>query len=233
MDKFPKFLRGFGPLGNALGTAVSLLTANWGLTLSAALGFIAAFETNAFTFFMRPGVSVGVGVWLAALWTWIGLCVLWDRRRPREVVPHQDYRYGLTFGGVIAIHDPIEGSIRMALAFTNHCPGPIRYSIEHFDVRLESRALPRYQKGFLTAYLPRGGNKMSVTEAFTRDQITEFFGRGVKGTAEATIVYGHPEKAPVRMLKLNLALGLHIIPVSADAPPGKHTHYAIPCNDEF
>jgi hypothetical protein len=209
-------------LASWLSTGANLVTTPWGAVVTAIDGFGAS-------------LAVAMADWgpkaLVFIWTFVGFmvavaCLVWlfTRRQPLITQPYQDYRYGLTFNGANALFNPVTGTLQLGLAFINHAAGPIKYTIEHFDVRLESRALPRYVKGHLNAYLPRGGAKMSVSTAFAKNEIAEFFGKSVSGTAEASVSYGHPEKAPERLLKLNLILSMHISqgtpnPTTGDVPP--------------
>src|ERR1700716_3157835 len=90
MQPLVKFLRGFGSFGTALANAVAFLTANWVVVVSAIGAIIAGAWSTALAFFQTPGVQISIGVF-----------VLVDRGKPRMVRSYQDYRYGLTFEGLI------------------------------------------------------------------------------------------------------------------------------------
>lgn len=232
MSKFMRWLRSFGVAGTALANVLAFLTANWGLVVSAVSGLIVALWATALGFFQKPSVQIGIGVFLAVLWTLIGIVVLWDRRKPRIVRPYQDYRYGLTFEGLIPNLDPKneEAALQFGIQLRNYSMGPILYNIEHFDVRIGSRALPKYKREKSGTYLPRGSAKVSTAVPFNKADIQEFFGKKVTGTADFAIIYGHPEDPPVRRLKM--VMDLILIFKEGGEPPLGFSGNIIEENDE-
>src|SRR4051812_29755164 len=92
-------LRGLGPLGSGAATLITLLTTNWVVAMSAAAGIAAAALAWLREVALSPATQAGVGVFLAVPWTTIGITVLIDRRRPRVIQSHTDYRWGLTYDG--------------------------------------------------------------------------------------------------------------------------------------
>lgn len=208
MSKLMSWLRSFGPIGTFISTVLAILTANWAVVVSAVGGIIAALWTSAFYFFQQSAVQIGIGVFLASLWTIIGVIVLTDRRKPRLVRSYQDYRYGLTFEGMFPLleKDNEEGALQFSLQLRNYSMGPIQYAIEHFDVRIGTRALPKWEGKDKRVYMPRGAGRTSGQVPFKKDDIKEFFGKRVMGTAEFSIAYGHPEESPVRRLTMILEL---------------------------
>lgn len=208
----PKFtwLRGFGPIGTFIANAIVFLTASWGIVMSAALGIFAAIDGSAYDIANNPHVQVGVGTFVAVLWTYIGFIVIADRRKPRVTRPYQDYHYGLTFEGLIPTYEPSneEGALQFGIQLRNYSSGPIRYTIEYFDVRIGSRSLSKFKKATLTSFMPRGAGRVSSNMPFKKDDIKEFTGKRVSGTVECAITYGHPEMSPARRLKtvINIVL---------------------------
>ena len=94
-------LRRLGPVGGIVANALTFLTTNWPVALSV----VAAIGAGAIDW-VRALVSnvafiAAVATFLAVLWTIVGITVLLDRRRPRSTKPYIDYRYGLTFEGLI------------------------------------------------------------------------------------------------------------------------------------
>ncbi len=217
MQNFRRWLRGFGIVGNALANILQVLTANLGVALTAAGGILAAIWFEARQFFLDPAVQVGMGVFLALLWTWIGITTLRDRKKPRVIRAESDYAYGLTYEGFVPVYEPRneEAALQFGLQLRNYSTGPIRYSIETFDVRIEDRALPRFKSGSLSGYLARGAGRTSRAVPFKRESIISFFGKRMIGSAEVAITYGHPMAPPVRRLKISLELTL----VFNDPPP--------------
>ena len=207
------WLRSFGPAGTAAATAITFLTTNWPLTMSAILGVVAAIWSSALSFFQFPAVQVGVGVFLAALWTTIGILHLIDRTRPRLVRQIPDYRYGLTFEGILPNTDLKNEDMWLSfvLQIRNFSQAPIRYEVEQFDFRIATRALPKPTKK-LVGYLARGGGKQISPSQFKKDEVREYFDKRVKGTAEIVVAYGHPEEKPVRRLIIKAEITLHLPP---------------------
>jgi hypothetical protein len=108
----------------------------------------------------------------------------------------------------ILAKDNEEAALQFFLQLRNYSMAPIQYAIEYFDVRIGTRALPRWKNDGKTVYMPRGAARTSSALPFRKDDIKEFFGKRTNGTAELSITYGHPETQPVRRLKM--ILDLHI-----------------------
>ncbi len=215
MGKFTKRLRGFGPLGTAAANILAFITANWVAVVSVLGGLVAALWASAVAFFHRPDVQVGIGISLALLWTLIGVLFLVDRRKPRTVRTHADYRYGLTFEGFIPFYNPDqidEAVFAIGITLRNFSQHPIRYDVDSFELHLETRSLPKVKKGTLYGYMPRGGGRTSTPGAFKKSDIAEFVGKKTVGTVDLSIVYGHPERPPERRLTISADLTLFFPP---------------------
>jgi hypothetical protein len=206
-------LKAIGWIANLIVGIGALLTTPWILAMSVLGGIIVGLWAGALEIAQRPGVQLGVAAFLALLWTFIGLATLRDRKRPRIVSAAQDYSYGLLFEGLSLGYDPKgeDGALQLGVVLRNFSPGPLRYTVDKFQVIMGDRTLPRVKKGLLTAFIPRGGQRISRNLPFKRDSIKDFIGKPVKGTAEFTIAYGHPDRSPERQLKMviefNLVLG--------------------------
>jgi hypothetical protein len=208
MEGLLKWLRAYGAMGSAVAATIGLLAANWVIALSVIASFYVGLSTWGTEFVERPGVRVGVITFLVLLWAYVGITILVDRRRPRIVQSAQDYNYGLTLEAVAPLYDPNNpvNILQIGIVLKNYSPGPIRYVVEHFDVRIGSRALPKYQAGTLGSIMPRGGGRLSKGPPFSTADLKEFFGKEVKGTLEVIIRYGHPDRDPVRRLSLSFDL---------------------------
>jgi hypothetical protein len=216
----PKFtwLRGLGPFGTFAANVLAFLTANWGVAVSAALAVYVAASSWATGIVNSPATHAAALTFLVLLWGYIGITFLIDRRGPRLVRVAPDYRFGLTFEGLIPAIDPLsdEGWFSVAVQLRNFSQAPIQYTVTQFDVRIGTRALPKPEK-ILTAYLARGAGRTSSPSKFSKDEMREFFGKRMKGTADMMVIYGHPEEKPVRRLRIRADLILHL--PSADAGP--------------
>lgn len=220
MAKFSWF-HSLGPLGTFIANAIVFLTTNWWLVVSAAIGLTAGLWEGAVSFFSLPAVQVGIGLWLASLWTIVALLILVDRRIPRMVKIQPDYRYGLTFEGIVPNIDVLNetGWLSFALQIRNYSQAPIRYTVEGFDFRIGTRALPKPKK-ILTGYLPRGSGKTISPSQFSKDEVREFFGKRMQGTAEISVIYGHPEEKPIRRLRIGCDITIHLPKDDEEAQAG-------------
>jgi hypothetical protein len=215
----PRFnrLRGLGPLGNALATSLTFLTTNWQIVVSVIAATAAGAVDWLRAIALNPTTIAGVGAFLAVLWTIIGITVLIDRRRPRTIRTHPDYRWGLTFEGFeprytrLDAKVPEPGSLHFMLSLRNYLPYPIHYEFDHLDIRIGTRAIQRIQSGALAGFMPRGGSRTSTIRGFVQSELKEFYGRteAVKGSAEFSVIYGPPEGPPERRLKM--AIDIHVL----------------------
>jgi len=219
MQPIIKFLRGLGSFGAFLANALVFLTTSWVLVMSALGSLWIGLSDWGVNFIHNPNVQAVVIVFLVVLWSAIGILVLIDRQRPRIVRSYQDYQYGLTYEGLVPIFekDNEDGALQFVLQLRNYSMGPIRYSIEHFDVRIGSRALPEWRVEGKTVYMPRGAARSSGAIPFRKDDIKEFYEKRVNGTAKFSVSYGHPETQPVRRSKITLEL---IIVFNTNMPLG-------------
>lgn len=211
MQGLLKSLRNLGPLGSAAANAIQLATTNWVLTISAILGIWASFTDYVVGLVHNPQIQTGVGVSLVLLWTGMAIAYLYDRRRPRIVKSEPDYRYGLTFEGLYpALNTNREDRwFALGVQIRNFSQAPIRYNVERFDLRIGTRSLSASQSTRpLRGYLARGGGKISGLPSFHKNDLKEFFGKPAVGSAECSIIYGHPEQKPVRRLIIKMEINL-------------------------
>lgn len=210
----PKPVKIFTPgwVGRLVQTVIVLVTTNWVVVLSVILAYLSWLISQAQSFVKNEDVQTVALVFLFFLWTLIGLTVLRDRRKPREVTPHQDYRYGLTFEGVVPFYLPEsaggDGSLGFGVQLRNWSSGPLRYEVQIFEVILNDRILPRVKKGLLKSTMARGAVRTSKPENFKKETITDFIDKEVKGTLDIVIDYGHPERPLERQLKMSFDLAL-------------------------
>ena len=212
MQSLLKWLRSLGPVGSFTANVLSILATNWVLTMSAVLGLWASFTDSVVALSENPRVHTALIVFLVLLWTSVGIAYLIDRRKPTYIRAAHDYRYGLTFEGVMPVYQPghPEGVLAFGINLKNYSSGPIRYTVEVFDVRVGTRALPKVQKGKLTSFMPRGGGRTSTTVPFSAKDVQDFTNGRVDGIISVAIVYGHPEESPVRRLSMELGVTLEI-----------------------
>lgn len=209
----PKFiwLRSLGPLGTLVANILAFLTANWGVAVSAVVAIYVALSQWATSVVNSPTTQAAALTFLVLLWGYIGITFLIDRHHPRIVKTVPDYRYGLTFEGVLSNIDILseDSWLAFGIQVRNFTQSPIRYRVESFDFRIGSRALPKVEKQPV-GYLARGSGKIITPSAFKKADVREFFGKRVSGTAEFSITYGHPEMKPERRLRIETKIMLQI-----------------------
>jgi hypothetical protein len=215
-QKFKK-LRAAGDWGGHAANVLTFITTNWSATLAAILGIGTWLNKRAWGVVMTPAVEAGIVVFLAVLWTVIGLTVLFDRRKPRKVQTHLDYRYGLTFEGAVPqfiaadAGVPQAGCLGIGIQVRNFSPGPIGFTIEAADFRLGNRATKKYKANSISGYMARGAGRTNNTGPFESKEIKDFYGAGlIEGTADVTYTYGPPEEPPRRRLKISLEIAVFI-----------------------
>jgi hypothetical protein len=163
MQSILRWLRGLGPVGGTAADALAFLTNNWVLTMSTIIALWAAFTEWAVAIVQNPKVQTAALVFLFVLWTSIGIAILIDRRKPRIIKTDQDYRYGLTFEGLLpalgAEFDKDDRELGFSITLRNYSSGPIKYTVDDFDVRIGNRALPKLKKGVLVGFMARGAGR--------------------------------------------------------------------------
>jgi hypothetical protein len=91
---------------------------------------------------------------------------------------HHDYRYGLVFDGFqfnylsTDVLFPDAGLLSFAIQFRNFSPGPIKYMVESFDVRIGTRALPKPPQ--INGFLARGSGRTSRYRGFLKANSRNF-----------------------------------------------------------
>ncbi|MGA7712294.1 MAG: hypothetical protein WCA81_10360 [Rhizomicrobium sp.] len=206
----------WGTIITAVVNALALVTAPWAILMGGAIAIaLAAFQTTR-AFLFSPFFAVAAGVWLTLWWTYVAFRVLQAEGKPRIVMPHIDYRYGLVLEGFFpnfAGEDFVDSSQRGALQFSlqtrNFNPGPIKYTLESLEVQIGTRATPKYFRNSVSGYMARGGGKAVRTAGFPPGSLKEFYGKGeTKGTADFVITYGPPDGPPERRFKIGFELTL-------------------------
>jgi hypothetical protein len=202
--------------GSVIATIVTIVTANWPVALSAVIGLGTAFTGGLRGAALNPVTYVGVGTFLAVLWTIIGILVLVDRSKPRLVRSAVDYRYGLNFEGIqrnyLSATDsiPNAGALQLGINIRNYSLGPILCQLEDIDIRIGSRASPKFNKAeFAGGLMFRGAGRTIQPGAFAAEDLKEFYGTDLEGAIDFSIVYGHPDGAPERRLRMTLKLYLN------------------------
>jgi hypothetical protein len=209
MQPLLKWLReNWGGLGTFLANVLVALTTNWALAVSTAGGIAVWLLSGVLNFVQRPEVYWAAGTFLMLLWTFIGLSVLRDRKRPRVIKPYQDYSYGLLYEGLALGFQPDrpEAAFQIGVVLRNFSTAPLKYTITEFDIVLaDYTTLPRVRDR-ASVIIPRGGQRVSRNKPFKLETIQGYIGRDVKADIDLVIQYGHPEKQPERQLRMKIEL---------------------------
>ncbi len=201
MAKVPK---GVGWLANAVGWVATVFPGVWVAVLTAAGVTIVAFWAVSIRWLESPEVHTAVFVFLASLWTVIGLLAIADRRKPIETSPKKDFRYGLTFEGLFANFDPTQEAacLQIGANLRNYSPSALRYEIENFIAKIDTRTI---ESGPLPAvFMPRGAGRSTHNLPFRLGHVKEFFGTRIEGTVTFSIAYGDVDGQLSRRLKMSL-----------------------------
>jgi hypothetical protein len=142
----PRFtwLRSAGPIGTFIANAILFLTTNWGLVVSVALGIFAAVIGVAYDIASNSHVQVGVGTFIAALWTYIGLRTLRSFRETKNIAISPDYKYCVNPENYqLALDQESEdAALQVTFNFRNVSPTAMRLKVENFRLMIEDRSCP-------------------------------------------------------------------------------------------
>ena len=196
-----------GHVLDAIGVVVKIIESHaiLGAVVSGALAVLALLWAQSLAFFSEPRTQLAIGLWLAILWTYIGLRVLANLRAVHRVRPDPDYRYCINPEGYMLAVDP-EATAGLALSvwfnFRNATAWPLSLKIEFFEVRVDDRVSPSGPKQ-IEMILPRSSARTIRSGGFRQEVLRQ---ESSPGTLSATIVYGAPGEPPLRRYKFNAKL---------------------------
>ncbi len=204
-----KWLRRFGPVGIALANVLSFLTTNWGIVVSILIGLYVGRSDWASGFVQNPQVDAGTFAFLVLLWTYIGFTTLIDRQRPKLVSVRQDFDCGLLFEGCVPVYAPSDtrAALQLGVRLHNYTGGPLGFSVEKFEMNIGGRPFPHHL-GTDSGVMPRGGTRVYKTSSFPQSDLKDYQNKNITGSIELSIIYGHPDKEPLRRLETTLEIHL-------------------------
>ena len=128
MDKNKDNGFGFGTIAAWGANIGAFLTTNWIMAMSAAFGLLTAIWKWLTDLVAIPSVELAIFVFLAVLWTSIGITVLSDRRKARLVRTEPEYKYSLTFEGIVPKYNNTHpaAALQFGILFRNYSLGPIK-----------------------------------------------------------------------------------------------------------
>lgn len=202
-----KWLRSLGPFGSFLANAIALLATNWGIVVSVIIGIGAGLWTLASAWIQNPRVQSGVEVFLAILWTYIGFVVLRSHKMPTTVRVFHDYAYALAYEAATPGLDPEQPDlISFVFVFRNVGVGPIKARVEDLRVIFDGRTADHPEMMSKEFIVPRVTAKTYRSALIPWDKKKN----RANGTADITILYGHPEIGYERKLRIKLELAMGI-----------------------
>ena len=177
----------------------------WGAVVSTVVTTAIALWTFGIDWLSSTKIQTVTHVFLAVLWTVIGVIFLIDRSRAREVYLKQDFRYGLTFVDLISIYDwnNEQAALQFAITIHNFSQYPLRFEIEKFSVCIDTRSIQDVKPSVAIGTMSRGALRNWRQQAFRRSHIVEFLGNRCEGTVAISIAYGPTEAPPQRRLKMS------------------------------
>jgi hypothetical protein len=192
--------------GGTVAWIIALLTAQWGVLVSAIIAVAVAAIAWANDFAHRSEVQTAVIVFLVLLWSYIGVATIARQRKPH------DYAYCLLYESITFGFDPDNESnaLQLQLALRNVGDAPIQYEVESFDVVIGDRTVTHKVHANRGGYLPRFAFRLFRDTGFKRDTVKEFYDKDVQGSVKFSIAYGPPEGRFVRRLRMELDVGARL-----------------------
>jgi hypothetical protein len=201
----PKFtwLRRFGPIGTFIANAIVFLTTSWNVVVSAALAIFAAAVGWAYDIASNPHVQVGVGTFVAALWTYIGLRTLWSFKDTKNIAIAPDYKYCINPENyqILLNPDSIDAALQITFSYRNVSSTALRVRVDDFRLIIEDRICPDPDRN-IELIIPRISARGVRSGAFKKDVLKE---RNT-GTLDVTIIYGPPDGEFVRRYHMKAKL---------------------------
>jgi hypothetical protein len=196
-------LRAWGDTGTWLANILVALTTNWLITVAAIFGTVTWLWDSLFNFFHDPRIQVAIGVFLAALWTYVGMRVLRSFREPIRMLPQPEYEYCLNAEAFQLYVDPkgTEAALNVGISYRNVGNFPVRYRVEEFRLVIGDRTCADPEKvmeGVIPRICVRGIRSGSFEKAVLKDRNS--------GTLLVSIIYGPPNGDFVRRYRFKTKL---------------------------
>ena len=188
------WLRKCGKAGETLAWILALIETKltWAAIISLGLGFLAAFWSGLFNFFSNQHTQIAIGVFLAALWTYIGLRII-----------RRDYRYSLNPEGFQLYIDPDSTDLALSVGinFRNICTHPIRIRVEEFRLKIEDRTCADPDTT-IEMIVPRVSARGIRSGGFKKDVLKN----RNSGTLSLIVIYGPPDGEFIRRYRYKTKL---------------------------
>ena len=203
---FTAMLKRFGKTGETAGWIAALLDSHvtWAGIVSLGLGGIAALTASLFAFFSDPRIQVAIGVFMACLWTYIGLRILHSYGAVSRVAVEPDYRYCLSREGYQLGYDnkATDLAFSVSFGFRNVCTAPIHLKVEEFRILIGDRTCGDPEKE-IDLVVPRVAQRILRSGGFSKDVMKE---ERNSGTLSVSIVYGPADGKFVRRYRFKTKL---------------------------
>ena len=201
-----KWLRTLDKTGSTVGWVIAIIESKitWVLVVSAFIGSLTSLWTTVFEFFNNRHTQIAIGVFIASLWTYIGIRVLRSSQEVVRVTTAPDYRYCLNPEGFQLFIDPkgTDLALNVGFLFRNVGNWPVRFRVEKFQLLIEDRTCPEPEK-LIELIIPRIGVRLIRSGAFKKDVLNKDRNTG---TLDVAVIYGPPEGDPVRRYRFKAKL---------------------------
>lgn len=198
-----KSLRKMGPFGVFIADAIS---ANW---VSIVLALVAAWATVwdwAASIAQSPDVRLWAKIFLTGLWSVIGIIYLKNRNRAQSVRVFHEYAYGLAFETTAFGNTENSDEFVIGFSFRNAAAGPMKCLLEDMRIVVDGRT-DNHPAGVLRELvMTRIGAKAFISPRIKKDPNKD----SLVGSADITILYGHPDAEFIRKYRLKCDLSIKL-----------------------
>ena len=140
-----------------------------------------------------PIYLVALATFTLSIWLINGLIWIARQSRPSHARITFDYSHGLALDGLSLGLDlqNNENTFELRPKFLNVSGGPIKYSVEKLDFKVEDRIVQI--KNMSGGVLPKGVGRTFIPNAGFRREAYDQFSDRARGEFEYSLVYGHPD----------------------------------------
>ncbi len=211
-ERFKRLRAALGPLG-FLADLLTVATQNWGAILALALALGATVSRHAFAFLSDVHVQMFGSVFIWALWSYIGLSLLYRLHNGLTVSTRVDYKYAVIIDGLtIGINKEASAkdpAVQVTVNLRNVANGAIALQVLEFRLIISGRTYPP-EEPMKTIVLPRIGPRSVTSRAFAREVLDDE--ALTVGHLDMILQYGPAEEAFERKYRVRLKLHIQTEP---------------------
>lgn len=194
-------------VGAWVGNILTVLSLNWGLTVSAVIGFLVGIWEWGTSIALNPSVQAGVMTFIAVLWTCIGIKVIKDQNKTKVVKIEQEYAYSIIIDGYQVYYDEDndESALQIGIAFRNVGVGPIKAKAYMMSIILGDRTIPELPE-LPTLVMPRLSQKGVRSAPFKKEAVK----MKSDGVLTFQLLYGPHDGVFSRIYKIKTQIHLRL-----------------------